>query len=88
MIKIYKWHPVLALVVALSTIINPKLFDYKIIKPALAETTLKDIENHFAQACIEDLLDRKIISGDYESQTFRPNAPVTRAVFPVRLNNC
>ncbi|NEQ77394.1 MAG: hypothetical protein F6K23_32915 [Okeania sp. SIO2C9] len=85
MIKIYKWHPVVALVVALSTIINPKLFDHKIIKPALAETTLKDIQNHFAQTCIEDLLDRKIISGDYESQTFRPNAPVTRAEFAAMI---
>ncbi|NEO52294.1 MAG: PQQ-binding-like beta-propeller repeat protein [Okeania sp. SIO3B5] len=85
MIKIYKWHPVFALVVALSTIINPKLFDHKIIKPALAQTTLKDIQNHFAQACIEDLLDRKIISGDYESQTFRPNTPVTRAEFAAMI---
>ncbi|NET27569.1 S-layer homology domain-containing protein [Okeania sp. SIO1I7] len=85
MIKIYKWHPVVALVVALSTIINSKLFDHKIIKPALAETTLKDIQNHFSQACIEDLLDRKIIYGDYESQTFRPNAPVTRAEFAAMI---
>ncbi|MDY7007671.1 MAG: S-layer homology domain-containing protein [Cyanobacteriota bacterium] len=85
MIKIYKWHPVLALVVILSTIINSKLFDHKIIKPALAQTTLKDIENHFAQACIEDLLDRKIISGYNESQTFRPNAPVTRAEFAAMI---
>ncbi|NES78933.1 MULTISPECIES: S-layer homology domain-containing protein [Okeania] len=85
MIKIYKWHPVLALFIALSTIINPKLFQHKIIKPALAQTTLKDIQNHFAQACIEDLLDKKIISGDYESQTFRPNAPVTRAEFAAMI---
>lgn len=85
MIKIYKWYPVVALVVALTTIINPKLFDHKIIKPALAQTTLKDIQNHFSQACIEDLLDRKIISGDYENQTFRPNAPVTRAEFAAMI---
>ncbi|NEP40726.1 MAG: hypothetical protein F6K25_16350 [Okeania sp. SIO2G4] len=85
MIKNYKWHPVVALVVTLSTIINPKLFDHKIIKPALGQTTLKDIQNHFAQACIEDLLDRKIISGDYENQTFRPNAPVTRAEFAAMI---
>ncbi|NER04798.1 MAG: hypothetical protein F6K17_20440 [Okeania sp. SIO3C4] len=85
MIKIYKWHPVVALVVALSTIINPKLFDHKIIKPALAQTTLKDIQNHFAQACIEDLLDRRIIFGYNESQTFSPNAPVTRAEFAAMI---
>ena len=86
MIKIYKWHPILALVVALSTIISPEVFYPQKIISALAETTLQDIENHFAQPCINSLLEKTIIFGDYESQTFRPNAPVTRAEFAVIIN--
>ncbi|MGD1807254.1 S-layer homology domain-containing protein [Dapis sp. BLCC M126] len=85
MIKIYKLHPILALVVALSTIITPELFDRKKITSALAETTLQDIENHFAQACINSLLDKKIILGDYENKTFRPNAPVNRSEFAAMI---
>ncbi|NES07061.1 MAG: S-layer homology domain-containing protein, partial [Okeania sp. SIO2F4] len=85
MIKIYKLHPILALVVALSTIITLELFDSKKIRSALAETTLQDIENHFAQACINSLLDKKIIFGDDKNLTFRPNAPVTRAEFAAMI---
>ncbi|MGK7920496.1 MAG: S-layer homology domain-containing protein [Trichodesmium sp.] len=79
--KIFKWQNVLALLVALNQIIIPELFNIQKIKPAIAQTTLEDIQNHFAQGCLENLLDRKIISGDYESQTFRPNQPVNRAEF-------
>ncbi|MGD1702434.1 S-layer homology domain-containing protein, partial [Dapis sp. BLCC M229] len=85
MIKIYKWHPILALVVVLSTIITLELFDRKKIRSAFAETTLQDIENHFAQACINSLLDKKIIFGDDKNLTFRPNAPVTRAEFAAMI---
>ncbi len=81
MIKIYNWHPILALIVALNIIILPELFERQKITSALAQTNLGDIQNHWAKACIQDLLDQKIISGDYESGTFRPNVPVTRAEF-------
>ncbi|MDT9342033.1 hypothetical protein VV11_022490 [Trichodesmium erythraeum 21-75] len=59
MMKIYKWHPILALFLWLSIIISPELLDRKKITPALAETTLQDIKNHFAQGCIDSLLDKK-----------------------------
>ncbi|NEQ36878.1 MAG: hypothetical protein F6K40_11555 [Okeania sp. SIO3I5] len=85
MIKIYKWHPIIALVVAFSTIITPELFNRKKIPSALAETTLQDIENHFARSCINSLLDKKIIFGDDKNPTFRPNAPVTRAEFAAMI---
>ncbi|MEM1168955.1 MAG: S-layer homology domain-containing protein [Cyanobacteria bacterium P01_H01_bin.35] len=85
MMKIYKLRPILVLIVGLSTIITPELFDRNKITSALAETTLQDIENHFAQACINSLSDKKIIFGDYENQTFRPNAPVTRAEFAAMI---
>ena len=85
MIKIYKLHSIVALVIALSTIITPELFDRKKITSALAETTLQDIENHFAQACINSLLDKKIILGDYKNQTFRPNSPVSRSELAVMI---
>jgi len=85
MMKIYKWHSILALVVTLSTIISPELFDRKKITSALAETNLQDIENHFARGCINSLLDKKIIFGDEKNPTFRPNAPVTRAEFAAMI---
>ena len=86
MIKVYKWYPIIALVVVLTSIFLPQLFDRKKMKSALAETTLGDIKNHWAKACIEDLLEQEIISGYYEDETFRPNAPVTRAEFAAMIN--
>ena len=85
MMKIYKWHPILALFLWLSIIISPELLDRKKITPALAETTLQDIKNHFAQGCIDSLLDKKIILGDYKNKTFRANTPVTRAEFAAMI---
>ena len=41
MIKIYKWHPILALVVVLSSIISPEVFDRNKFTSALAHTTEK-----------------------------------------------
>ncbi|MGB3510664.1 MAG: S-layer homology domain-containing protein, partial [Microcoleaceae cyanobacterium] len=85
MIKIYKWHFIFTLVVVLSSIITPEVFFSKRIKSALAETTLRDIQNHWAKACIEDLLEREIIYGYYEDETFRPNTAVTRAEFATMI---
>ncbi|MEB3343109.1 S-layer homology domain-containing protein [Okeania sp.] len=82
MMKIYKLHSILALVITLSSIITPELFYRKNIRAALAETTLEDnIENNFAQACINSLLEKNIVFREKENQTFLSNSPVTRAEF-------
>ena len=86
MIKIYKWHPILALVVVLSSIISPEVFDRNKFTSALAHTRLQESENNFAQPCINSLLEKGIISGDYENQTFRPSESVTRAEFATMIN--
>lgn len=41
---------------------------------------MKDIQNHWAQACIEFLIQRKIVTG-YPDGSFRPEQPVNRAEF-------
>lgn len=52
--------------------------------PAVAQGQFRDLSGHWAQNCIESLVDRRIITG-YPDQTFRPDATVTRAEFSVML---
>lgn len=53
------------------------------IPSALAFT---DIQTHWAQACINQMTPRKLVSG-YPDGTFRPNATITRAEFAVLMLN-
>lgn len=50
------------------------------ITPALAGTTLSDIEKSYARAEIQALVEAGIISG-YPDGTFKPTAKITRAEF-------
>lgn len=50
----------------------------------LSNLIFSDIQNHWAQGCIRQLFVRGFISG-YPDNTFRPNAPVTRAEFAAFL---
>lgn len=54
------------------------------IAPAQAQSRFTDIQGTWAQACIEHLASRNIISG-YPDGTFRPNAAVTRAEYAAML---
>ncbi len=56
------------------------------VPPSVSQTRFADIQNHWAQPCIETLTDRKIING-YSDGTFRPNNPVTRAEYATLLVN-
>lgn len=51
---------------------------------AYSQSTFTDMQGHWAQPCIEQLVQNDIITG-YEDGTFRPNAPVTRAEFATML---
>jgi uncharacterized lipoprotein YddW (UPF0748 family) len=57
-----------------------------VLKPtaAFSQTRLNDIQGNWAQPCIQQLAQRKIISG-YPDGSFKPNAPVTRAEFAAML---
>ncbi|HEY9637577.1 MAG TPA: family 10 glycosylhydrolase [Coleofasciculaceae cyanobacterium] len=57
-----------------------------LLKPTIAygQTTLNDIQGTWAQPCIEQLAQRRIING-YPDGSFKPNAPVTRAEFAAML---
>ncbi len=81
MIRSHRWQAIIALVVALGIIIGNLMFPGRNVAPAFAQAKFKDVNNHWAQACIEELAQKKIISGYYEDGTFRPNRPVSRAEF-------
>ncbi|MCC3472419.1 MAG: S-layer homology domain-containing protein [Microcoleus sp. PH2017_15_JOR_U_A] len=85
MVRSHKRQAVIALVVALGIIIGNLVFPGLNVAPALAEAKFKDVKDHWAQACIEELAEKKIISGYYEDGTFRPNRPVSRAEFAAML---
>ncbi len=51
-----------------------------LMAPAAAQSTFYDVQGNWAQACIQDLASRNIISG-YPDGSFRPSSPVTRAEF-------
>jgi uncharacterized lipoprotein YddW (UPF0748 family) len=55
-----------------------------LLTPALAQTGLNDIQGHWAQPCIEELVRREIISG-YPDGSFKPSNPVTRAEFATAI---
>jgi WD40 repeat protein len=86
MIKSPQWQSLTALIAALSVILANGILG-KSIAPALAESKFKDVQNHWAQACIENLAEKKIISGYYEDGTFRPDRPVSRAEFAAIISN-
>jgi S-layer homology domain/WD domain, G-beta repeat len=80
MIKSPKWQNLTSFLTALSLILANGLLGRR-IDPAFAESKFKDIQNHWAKACIEDLAEKKILSGYYEDGTFRPDRRVSRAEF-------
>jgi uncharacterized lipoprotein YddW (UPF0748 family) len=47
--------------------------------------TLPDIQGHWAQACIEQLVQQNIFAG-YPDGTFKPEQPITRAEFAVLIS--
>ncbi len=51
---------------------------------AYGETKFSDVQGNWAQPCIEQLAQRRIISG-YPDGSFKPNASVTRAEFAAML---
>ncbi|QZY55267.1 S-layer homology domain-containing protein [Crassaminicella profunda] len=50
-----------------------------------ANSTINDLEGHWAKAYVEKLIDEKIISG-YDNNTIRPNQTITRAEFITTIN--
>jgi uncharacterized lipoprotein YddW (UPF0748 family) len=59
-----------------------------VLKPtaAFSQTTrFNDVQGHWAQPCIEQLAQRRIING-YPDGSFKPNASVTRAEFAAMLD--
>ncbi len=83
--KTQKWHPIFALMVAVNTAIAPGFLINQKIRPAGAQTIFEDIQDNWAKNCIQQLIEKEIISGYYEDQTFRPNLPMTRAQFAATI---
>lgn len=74
-----QWRLPLAWLTALVTALG-----IVITAPGSAQSTFRDVQGHWAQACIEQLAQRKIISG-YPDGSFRPAAAVTRAEFAAMI---
>ena len=72
MFKKRRWFPLL---IALSTIVA-----VLIPSKSYSQTKLADIQGHWAQPCIEQLVQKQIITS-YEDGNFRPNSEVNRAEF-------
>jgi S-layer homology domain len=85
MVRSHKSQAVIAFIVALGIIIGNLLFPGPNLGPVFAQAKFQDVKDHWAQACIEELADKKIISGYYEDGTFRPNRPVSRAEFAAMI---
>ncbi len=85
MLRSDKWQTFIALVVAVGIILGNLLFPGLNTGPAFAQSKFKDVKDHWAQACIEELAEKKIITGYYEDGSFRPNRPVSRAEFAAML---
>ncbi len=52
---------------------------------APASAGFRDLKGHWAQGCIESLVQRQLMTG-YTDGTFRPNTPVTRAEYAVTIS--
>lgn len=52
---------------------------------ATAQSRFNDIQGHWAQSCIQELGNRRILNG-YADGSFRPNAALTRAEFATTLD--
>ena len=89
MVRSHKRQAVIGLLVSLGIITGNLVFPGLNVAPAFAEAKFKDVNDHWAQACIDELAEKKIISGYYEDGTFRPDRPVSRAEFAamVRTEN-
>ena len=85
MLRSHKWQTFIALVVAMGIILGNLLFPGLNAEPAFAQSKFKDVQDHWAQGCIEELAEKKIITGYYEDGSFRPNRPVSRAEFAAML---
>ncbi|MBW4681082.1 MAG: family 10 glycosylhydrolase [Microcoleus vaginatus WJT46-NPBG5] len=53
--------------------------------PASAQSKLKDVQGHWAQPCIEQLSQKRVING-YPDGSFKPDAPVNRAEFAAMVD--
>jgi hypothetical protein len=73
-----------ALVLGLSTVSSLVVGPWS--TAANAQSRLSDIQNNWANQCIQSLAERRIING-YPDGTFRPNASVTRAEFATMIGS-
>lgn len=79
MLNVRKWQSGTALFMALG-MTTSAIAPLVVTVPVFAQSTFYDVQGNWAQACIQDLARRDIISG-YPDGSFRPGSPVTRAEF-------
>jgi uncharacterized lipoprotein YddW (UPF0748 family) len=72
MLKKRRWFPFLLVLGMILAVLTPSV--------SYSQTKFIDIQGHWAQSCIEQLVEKQIISS-YEDGTFRPDAQLNRAEF-------
>ncbi|XWK85867.1 MAG: family 10 glycosylhydrolase [Phormidium sp.] len=72
MFKKRRWFPLLIALSMIVAVLTPSI--------SYSQTKLADIQGHWAQPCIEQLVQKQIIT-TYEDGNFRPDSQVNRAEF-------
>ncbi|NET37955.1 MAG: family 10 glycosylhydrolase, partial [Cyanothece sp. SIO1E1] len=80
MLRLRGWKSSLAFLMICLLSLAAVILPGTMMSPSLAQSSFKDVQAHWAQPCIDNLAQRRIING-YPDGTFRPDAPITRAEF-------
>lgn len=72
MFKKRRWFPLLIALSMILAVLTPSI--------SYSQTTLADIQGHWAQPCIEQLVQKEIITKS-EDDNFNPDSPINRAEF-------
>lgn len=84
MSTLQKWQKKIALTLGLGIASTATIPLFSV--PVSAQSNLSDIQDHWAQSCIQSLARQGIING-YPDGSFRPNAPVNRAEYATLIGN-
>jgi len=75
MVRSHKRQAIIGLLVSLGIIIGNLVFPGLNVAPAFAEAKFKDVNDHWAQACIEELAEKKNYQWLLRRRHFSPGSP-------------
>ena len=84
MLKAHNWQSEFVLPAA-WLVTAGAVMPWALTPPALAQAKFNDMQGHWAQACVDQLASKQIVTG-FEDGTFRPSVPVKRAEYSVMID--